>query len=231
MNSPKIRRRALPILAAIVCAGLALAVLVTAWNASREPTPHAHATPTRTPAAPPLPLGKLTPEQVTQTALEDTAEGRALRTATAVMTWAYLQMRCDLPEIKEWLHPDLLADGQFCRNVTRGPGDGVAQAGPYGYEIVEITHTDDGAVDITTCAIAQPLTRYRVDTHEPAFRGTDEHWLARIRLVPHGETYQYLESDSTSLGKCEPTGTITTQHFVDWQDTPRFTRYSAEDES
>lgn len=93
MSSPENRPRALPILAAIICAGLALAVLVTAWNASHELTPHAHATPTPTPAAPPPPLGKLTPEQVTQTALEDTAEGRALRTATAVMTWAYLMSR------------------------------------------------------------------------------------------------------------------------------------------
>lgn len=232
MNSPKIRPRALPILAAIVCAGLALAALVAAWNASHEPTtPQAQAAPTPTPAPSPPPVGKLTPERVTQTDLENTPEARALRTATAVMAWAGLQMRCDIPEIKEWLHPDLLADGQFCSDVTWGPGDGVAQAGPYAYEIVEITHNDDGTVDIITCAIAQPLTRYRVDTHEPAFRGVDGHILSRARLVRHGDTYQYLEGDSTSLGKCEPTSTITTQHFVDWQDTPRFTRYYTGDET
>ena len=229
MSSPTNRPGALPILAAIVCAGLALAVMVAAWNVSREPAAEAQATPT--PAPPPPPVGKLTPEQVTQTDLENTPEGRALRTATTVTAWAYLQMRCDLPEIKEWLHPDLLADGQFCENATWGPGDGVAQAGPYTYEIVDITHNDDGTVDITTCAIAQPLTRYRIDTHEPAFRGVDYHVLARARLIPHGDTYQYLESDSTSLSKCGPTGTITTQHFVDWQDTPRFTRYYTGDET
>ncbi|WP_205693604.1 hypothetical protein, partial [Cellulomonas sp. IC4_254] len=163
-----------------------------------------------------------------------TPAAHALRQAQAVMAWAHLQMTCDLPEVDQWLHPDFLRDGRFCRDVAWGPGDGIGYAGPYAYEVVEMTHNDDGTVDITTCAIAQPHSRYDVSTHEPAGRSGEHHRPGRSRLIPHGDSYRFAGSSApttTTIETCEPSAPITVQHFVDWQDTPRFTRFRTGPES
>ncbi len=228
MRGADARPVALRLSVAIVVA-TALAFAVT-WIVSRDRAPQTELTPNITPSATTPPhVGELTPETISQTTFEQTPEGRALRQALTVAAWADLQMTCDLPEIETWFHPDFLSDGEFCSNISWGPGDGVASAGPDAYEIVDITHNDDGTADIITCSIAQPPTRYRVDTLEPAPRGWKDHLLERSRLVPHGDTYMYLESGPYSLGKREPTGTITAQHFVDWQNTPWFTRFHTAD--
>ncbi len=212
------RSRRAPLLLAICLAAASAVALGALWGTSRDSTRAPH----RTTA----PMGELVPERGTPNAPDEAPEVQALRQALTAMAWATLQMSCDVPEVETWLHPDFVRDSRFCHSIWWQPGDGVAAAGPPAYEVVESTRQDDGAVEVVTCTAAEPSSRYRVATREPV-PGGDHHLLHRYRLSPHGDSYRLTAAQTALLGACEPSGTITVQHFADWQSAPRFTRFFA----
>lgn len=201
------------------------AVLVVLARASPEPAAAPAPTPTPTLVQTVPPVGALTPEQPGSTDLENTAEVQALRRALEAAAWAALHLTCDFPDAGTWLHPDFLEYSWLCRHGIRGPGDGVALAGPEAFEPREVTYYDDGSVDVLTCRLDEPDSRFSVFTREPAPRGSYRGSLVTSRLVMGDGSYQLLPASLLSSDPCEPHEPIVTQTFVGWQDTPLFTSF------